>query len=86
MDLRELLWCATGQRVDTSMLAVTANLMESPISRHSYCGEEYLPKPEGLAHPAVAPFDGYKTADGILYIATSNDARCASVWRVSGCF
>jgi crotonobetainyl-CoA:carnitine CoA-transferase CaiB-like acyl-CoA transferase len=68
------------------MLAVTANLMESPISRHSYCGEEYLPKPEGLAHPAVAPFDGFKTADGILYIATSNDARCASVWRVSGCF
>eukprot|EP01043_Picozoa_sp_COSAG02_P073254 COSAG02_NODE_14162_length_1302_cov_7.312552_3_plen_34_part_01 len=30
-------FAVTGQRVDTSMLAVTANLMESPISRHSYC-------------------------------------------------
>lgn len=68
----------TGQRVDTSMLAVTANLMESPISRHSYCGEDFLPKPEGLAHPVVAPFDGFRTADGTLYIATSNDARCVS--------
>ncbi len=69
-------FAVTGQRVDTSMLAVTANLMESPISRHSYGGADFLPKPEGLAHPAVAPFDGFQTADGILYIATSNDARC----------
>ena len=64
-----------GQRVDTSMLATTAMLMESPISRHSFGGDAYLPKPEGLAHPAVAPFDGFKTKDSMLYIATSNDTR-----------
>ena len=64
-----------GQRIDTSMLATTAMLMESPISRHSFGGDEYTPRPEGLAHPAVAPFDGFKTKDGLLYIATSNDAR-----------
>ena len=64
-----------GQRVDTNMLATTAMLMESPISRHSFGGEEYLPRPEGLAHPAVAPFDGFRTKDGTIYIATSNDAR-----------
>ena len=64
-----------GQRVDTSMLATTAMLMESPISRHSFGGDQYLPRPEGLAHPAVAPFDGFRTKDGTIYIATSNDAR-----------
>ena len=64
-----------GQRVDTSMLATTASLMESPIARHSYGGAEHLPRPEGLAHPVVTPFDGYQTQDGTLYIATSNDAR-----------
>ena len=64
-----------GQRVDTSMLATTAMLMESPISRHSFGGDDYLPRPEGLAHPAVAPFDGFRTRDGTLYIATSNDSR-----------
>ena len=62
-----------GQRVDTSMLATTAMLMESPISRHSFGAE--VPRPDGLAHPVVAPFDGFRTRDGLLYIATSNDAR-----------
>lgn len=62
-----------GQRVDTSMLATTAMLMESPVSRHSFGAP--VPKPEGLAHPVVAPFDGYRTRDGLIYIATSNDAR-----------
>jgi len=73
-----------GQAVDTSMLATTAFLMESPISRHSIGGEAYLPQPEGLAHPAVAPFDGYKTADGLLYIATSNDSRAHMCLKALG--
>eukprot|EP01051_Picozoa_sp_SAG22_P007769 SAG22_NODE_559_length_9115_cov_4.969720_3_plen_435_part_00 len=73
-----------GQRVDTSMLATTANLMESPISRHSYCGDAHLPRAEGLAHPVVTPFDGYKTKDGLLYIATSNDARAHVALKALG--
>ena len=73
-----------GQRVDTNMLATTAMLMESPISRHSFGGEEYLPRPEGLAHPAVAPFDGFRTKDGTIYIATSNDARAHVALRALG--
>ena len=55
--------------------------MESPISRHSFGGDDYLPRPEGLAHPAVAPFDGFQTKDGTLYIATSNDARAHTALR-----
>ena len=73
-----------GQRVDTSMLATTAMLMESPISRHSIGGDAFMPRPEGLAHPAVAPFDGFKTRDGLLYIATSNDARAHVALRALG--
>lgn len=73
-----------GQRVDTSMLATTAMLMESPISRHSFGGDEYLPRPEGLAHPAVAPFDGFSTKDGTIYIATSNDARAHVALKALG--
>ena len=83
------------------MLATTAMLMESPISRHSFgaevltCTRYYalvlattcdychyrgyctprsttiyyflslqVPRPDGLAHPVVAPFDGFRTRDG----------------------
>jgi len=71
-----------GQRVDTSMLATTAMLMESPISRHSFGAE--VPRPDGLAHPVVAPFDGFRTRDGLLYIATSNDARAHVALKALG--
>lgn len=71
-----------GQRVDASMLATAATLMESPISRHSVSGD--VPFADGLAHPVVAPFDGYGTSDGKLYIATSNDARAHLCLRELG--
>ena len=71
-----------GQRVDASMLATASTIMESPIARHSVSGE--IPNAQGLAHPVVAPFDGFKTKDGVLYIATSNDARAHICMRELG--
>jgi len=62
-----------GSRVDTSMLAATANIMENPISRHSFTGQ--VPGPEGLSHPIVSPFSGYKTRDGLIFVAISNTNR-----------
>jgi crotonobetainyl-CoA:carnitine CoA-transferase CaiB-like acyl-CoA transferase len=70
-----------GQRVDVSMLATTVALMENHVVRHSVethnrelsgSVEAFIPEPEGLAHPVVAPFNGYTSRDGIIYIAISN--------------
>ena len=43
-----------------------------------------MPRPDGLAHPVVAPFDGFRTRDGLLYIATSNDARAHVALKALG--
>ena len=71
-----------GQRVDTSMLATTAMLMESPISRHSFGGDKYLPRPEGLAHPAVAPFDGCACHQQMTEPSMSGARHGAAPWSL----
>lgn len=62
-----------GCRVDASMLGAAVNLMENPIARHSFTGE--VPGPEGLSHPVVSPFSGYRTKDGLIFVAVSNTNR-----------
>ena len=62
-----------GMRVDASMMGATVNIMENPVSRHSFTGE--VPVPEGLSHPVVSPFSGYRTKDGLIYVAISNTNR-----------
>ena len=62
-----------GCRVDASMLASTVNIMENPIARHSFTGD--VPRPEGLSHPVVSPFSGYRTRDGLIFVAISNTNR-----------
>ena len=34
-----------------------------------------MPEPEGLSHPVVSPFSGYRTGDGLIYVAISNTNR-----------
>lgn len=62
-----------GRRVDASMLASTVNIMENPVARHSFEGK--VPAPEGLSHPVVSPFSGYRTRDGLIFVAISNTNR-----------
>ena len=62
-----------GCRLDASMLGAAVNLMENPVARHSFTGEE--PRPEGLSHPVVSPFSGYRTRDGLIFVAISNTNR-----------
>jgi len=62
-----------GMRVDASMMGATVNIMENPVARHTFTGE--VPVPEGLSHPVVSPFSGYRTKDGLLYVAISNTNR-----------
>ena len=62
-----------GARVDASMMGATINIMENPVSRHAFTGQ--VPEPEGLSHPVVSPFSGYRTRDGLIYVAISNTNR-----------
>ena len=62
-----------GMRVDASMIGATINIMENPVARHTFTGE--VPVPDGLSHPVVSPFSGYRTKDGLLYVAVSNTNR-----------
>lgn len=62
-----------GGRVDASMMGATVNIMENPVARHTFTGQ--VPEPEGLSHPVVSPFSGYRTRDGLLYVAISNTNR-----------
>ena len=62
-----------GVRVDASMMGATVNIMENPVSRHAFTGQ--VPEPEGLSHPVVSPFSGYRTRDGLIYVAISNTNR-----------
>ena len=55
------------------MLSAAVNILENPIVRHSFSNT--IPEPEGLSHPVVSPFSGYKTKDGMIFIAISNTKR-----------
>ncbi len=62
-----------GRKIETSMLSAAVNILENPIARHSF--SETIPEPEGLSHPVVSPFSGYKTKDGEIFIAIANTKR-----------
>ena len=62
-----------GRKIETSMISAAVNILENPIVRHSF--SETIPEPEGLSHPVVSPFSGYKTKDGKIFIAISNTKR-----------
>lgn len=71
-----------GTRVDASMLGAAVNVMENPVARHAFTGE--IPGPEGLSHPVVSPFSGYRTRDGLIFIAISNTSRFRALGRALG--
>ncbi len=62
-----------GRKIEASMLSAAVNILENPIVRHSF--SHTIPEPEGLSHPVVSPFSGYKTKDGMIFIAISNTKR-----------
>lgn len=56
-----------GQFVDVGMSDAVMALCESLTWRYSYTGEVQAPR--GSAHPSIAPFEVYPTADGFCSIA-----------------
>ena len=65
-----------GASIDVSLFSTMAEWMTVPLLHHDYLGQG--PKRVGLAHPSIAPYGGFATADGtILLIAVQSDRE----WR-----
>ena len=65
-----------GASVEVSLFSTMAEWMTVPLLHHDYLGQG--PQRVGLAHPSIAPYGGFATADGtILLIAVQSDRE----WR-----
>lgn len=60
-----------GQFVDVAMLDSLVAVLENAIVRYFATGDN--PKPLGSRHPAITPFEAFKSADGQIIIAIGND-------------
>ncbi|MBI2194199.1 MAG: CoA transferase [Planctomycetes bacterium] len=61
-----------GQLVDISMLDCQAALLENAVARYAVTGE--VPGPLGGRHPAITPFQIFRSRDGYFVLAIGNDA------------
>ena len=67
-----------GKAVRVSLFDVLAELMSVPLLEHDYTGAG--PERIGLAHPSIAPYGGFTTADGAtLVVAVQNDREWVSL-------
>ena len=61
-----------GANIEVSLFSTMAEWMTVPLLHHDYLGKG--PERVGLAHPSIAPYGGFTTADGtILLIAVQSD-------------
>ncbi|MGH9176767.1 MAG: CaiB/BaiF CoA transferase family protein, partial [Vicinamibacterales bacterium] len=71
-----------GQFVDTSMLGGQVALLTYQAGIFFATGE--APQPTGNAHPIVAPYQTFPTADGFVNIAVGNDRLWAAFTSAMG--
>ncbi len=65
-----------GAAVEVSLFSTMSEWMTVPLLHHDYLGQG--PQRMGLAHPSIAPYGGFATADGTtLLIAVQSDRE----WR-----
>ena len=61
-----------GANIEVSLFSTMAEWMTVPLLHHDYLGQG--PQRVGLAHPSIAPYGGFTTADGTtLLIAVQSD-------------
>ncbi|MCY3578455.1 MAG: CaiB/BaiF CoA-transferase family protein [bacterium] len=61
-----------GANIEVSLFSTMAEWMTVPLLHHDYLGQG--PQRVGLAHPSIAPYGGFATADGTtLLIAVQSD-------------
>lgn len=68
-----------GQLVDVSLLDSVAALLTYQASRYLLAGD--VPSRTGNRHSAIAPYDTFEAADGVLVLAVGNDSQWQSFCR-----
>lgn len=71
-----------GQHVDTSLLTGLMALLSVQGQRYLNLGE--VPTPNGNAHPVLAPYGTFQTADGPLNLAPATDAMWTRLCELLG--
>jgi crotonobetainyl-CoA:carnitine CoA-transferase CaiB-like acyl-CoA transferase len=72
-----------GQRVDVDLLSCLLAALVNQGSAYTLAGE--VAARLGNAHPSVAPYDLFKTADGDLVLAVGTDRQFRALTGVIGC-
>lgn len=72
-----------GQRVDVDLLSCLLAALVNQGSAYTLAGE--VAARLGNAHPSVAPYDLFATADGELVLAVGTDRQFRALTRVIGC-
>lgn len=71
-----------GQRVDATLLT---SLLSALVNQASgYLGAGAVPGILGNAHPSIAPYESYPTADRLMVLAVGNDKQFRSLAAVLG--
>lgn len=67
-----------GSAVKLSLFDTAADWMTVPLMHAVYAGK--APQPAGLHHPSIAPYGGFRTADGeVLAISVQNEREWANL-------
>lgn len=81
--LRQRETTGRGQRIDASLLDCQVAWLYNQAANYLVGGKE--PKRHGNAHPNIAPYQTFDTADGRINVAVGNDAQfarfCAAIGR-----
>ena len=69
-----------GANIEVSLFSTMAEWMTVPLLHHDYLGQG--PQRVGLAHPSIAPYGGFTTADGTtLLIAMQSDREWVTLCK-----
>ena len=75
----------TGARASTSQVTLLGALLSSLVNQSSaYAGAGVVPGLMGNAHPSIAPYEVFATADRPMVIAVGNDSQFARLVDVLG--
>ena len=72
----------TGQRVEVDLL--TALLASLVNQASAYTAAGVTPRRMGNRHPSIAPYQVFRTGDGVLVLAVGNDRQFAQLCSVLG--
>ncbi|ETF04466.1 carnitine dehydratase [Advenella kashmirensis W13003] len=68
-----------GQIVETTLFASAISLLHPHSSNYFSTGKS--PIPTGNAHPNIYPYDSFRTATGMIYLAIGNDTQFVQFCR-----